>query len=92
MKRHATKPFALLGVNTDTDKQDYRSKALQYGLTWRSAWDASTSGPWVRAWGIGAFPSTVVLDAQHRIRSWDARGPELERIVAQLLDELAAED
>jgi len=37
VQRHADAPFAILGVNTDTDKEQYKANLQAYGVTWRSA-------------------------------------------------------
>ena len=38
VQRYSDRPFVLLGVNSDKDKQQYRRKAKAMGVTWRSAW------------------------------------------------------
>ena len=37
VERHRDEPFAIVGVNTDDDVDDYRKKLADYGVTWRSA-------------------------------------------------------
>lgn len=88
VQRHADRPFALVGINTDSDKEEYLRKAQDFGVTWRSAWEGSTGKGWPQAWGISSYPSVIVLDAQHKIRAWGARGKELDKIVDQLLAEV----
>ncbi len=90
VQRHANEPFAIVGVNTDGDKDEYRKKLADYGVTWRSAWQGSTSGPIPTQWGINSYPTIFVLDEDHVIRHVDARGPELERVVGELLEERKA--
>ncbi|MSR62919.1 MAG: hypothetical protein EXS08_10795 [Planctomycetes bacterium] len=80
-------PFALLGVNTDDDKDEYKKKLGEYGVTWRSAWQGGTDGPIPTKWGIRSYPSIYVLDAQHVIRHIGPRGEELGRVVDELLAE-----
>ena len=80
-------PFALLGVNTDDDKDQYRRMVVEYGVTWRSAWQGSTGGPIPTQWGINSYPSIFVLDANHVIRNIGARGEDLGRVVDELLAE-----
>jgi hypothetical protein len=87
VERHKDEPFAILGVNTDDDKDDYRKKLAEYGVTWRSAWQGSTDGPIPTKWGINAYPTIFVLDGEHVIRHVNARGEELGRVVAELLAE-----
>jgi hypothetical protein len=88
VKRHAGRPFAIVGVNTDTDREAYQQRLESQGITWRSAWQGSTRGPLVTAWGIDRYPTVIVLDADHVIRHVDARGEALDRAVAELLAEL----
>jgi alkyl hydroperoxide reductase subunit AhpC len=81
-------PFALLGINTDDDKDVYRKKAADYGVTWRSSWQGSTEGPIPTAWGVNSYPTIFVLDEDHVIRHINARGEELGRVVDGLLAEM----
>jgi hypothetical protein len=87
VERLKNAPFVLLGVNTDDDKDEYRKKLAEYGVTWRSAWQGSTRGPIPTQWGINSYPSIFVLDAKHVIRNIGARGEELGRVVDDLLRE-----
>ena len=90
MERHKDQPFAIVGVNTDGDKEAYLKKAVEYGLTWRSAWQGSTSGPIPTRWGVRAYPTMYLLDADHRVRYVNARGEKLDQAIEQLLGELEA--
>ena len=87
VERLKDQPFVLVGVNTDEDKDEYRRKLAEYGVTWRSAWQGSTRGPLPSRWGIDSYPTVFVLDAQHVLRYVDARGENLGRVVDQLLSE-----
>lgn len=88
MERHKDRPFAIVGVNTDGDKDAYLKKAVEFGLTWRSAWQGSTGGPIPRRWGVRAYPTMYLLDAEHRVRYVNARGAQLDQAVETLLAEL----
>jgi hypothetical protein len=87
VERHASKPFAVLGVNTDRSKDEFRARSREHGVTWRSAWQGSTQGPLPTLWGIQAYPTVFVLDAKHVIRAIGARGEALARVVDELLAE-----
>ena len=78
-------PFAIVGVNTDDDKDVYRKKLAEHGVTWRSAWQGGTDGPIPTRWGVNSYPTIFVLDEEHVIRALDARGEELGRVVDELL-------
>ena len=85
VQRHAGRPFAIVGVNTDRDKEQYRQQLGEYGVTWQSAWQGSTQGPIPTEWGIDSYPTVFVLDQDHVIRAINARGDELERVVDELM-------
>lgn len=90
MERHKDRPFAIVGVNTDRDKEKYKKGARDFGLSWRSAWQGGTDGPIPTRWGVQSYPTMYLLDAQHRVRFINARGDKLDRAIEQLLDELEA--
>ena len=87
VQRHVDRPFAIVGINTDDDKEKYKQQAVDHGVTWRSAWQGSTDGPIPTHWGVYSYPTTFVLDAHHVIRAIGPRG----EAPAQLVDELLAE-
>jgi hypothetical protein len=88
VERLKNEPFALVGVNTDTSKDDYRAKAKDMGVTWRSAWDGSTSGPVCRQWRVQSFPTVYVIDAKGVLRFTGLRGEPLSQAVDALLKEM----
>jgi thiol-disulfide isomerase/thioredoxin len=95
VERFKDKPFALIGVNTDMNKDDYKRLAKQMNVTWKISWQGNRQGPWPEAWGITSYPSVFVLDAQGVIRAVDQRGETLtkddalEKLVEKLLAEPA---
>ncbi len=74
-------------MNTDEDKEEFRRLAQEFGVTWKNAWCGSTDAQWPNRWGIDSYPTIFVLDAEGVIRHVDARGEELERVVADLVEE-----
>ena len=91
VKRLENKPFALLGVNSDTDRAATRRAIIDNGLEWRSWWDGGgVGGPIATRWRITRWPTVYVIDAKGVIRYMDVRGTELDRAVDTLLAELAA--
>lgn len=83
------KPFALLGVNTDSDRKTLRGSIEEGAITWRCWWDGGTGGPITTAWGVTSFPLIHVLDARGRIRFKDVPGEEVDRVVDELMAEVA---
>ena len=87
VERLKDEPFAIVGINTDDEKDDYERKVVEYGVTWRSSWQGSTGGPIPTQWGVTSYPTIFVLDANHVIREVDVRGAALGRVVDKLLAE-----
>jgi hypothetical protein len=87
------KPFALIGVNSDKDKEKLKPRLEEEKITWRSFWNGpeGTSGPISRAWNVRGWPTVYVLDHKGVIRFKGLREKELDAAVDQLLGELAAE-
>jgi len=90
VSRLEDEPFALVGVNSDTDAR-YRAAIEREEITWPSFWDGGdTYGPIASKWGIWGWPTILVLDHEGTIRATDIRGEELEAEVDRLLEEMEA--
>jgi peroxiredoxin len=81
--------FVLLGVNTDSNRETLRKCINEGAITWRCWWDGGTGGPITTAWGVTSFPLIHVLDARGRIRFKDVPGEDLDRVVDELMAEIA---
>jgi thiol-disulfide isomerase/thioredoxin len=91
MHRFKNRPFALLGINCDDDRDAICQTVARKGLSWPSWWDSGPDGGRIqRDWHIGGYPSIWVLDHKHFIRFKDVRGKELDDAVEKLVKE--AED
>ena len=91
VKRLEGKPFALLGINSDVDREKTKQQNKEQQITWRSWWNGgSTSGPIAKAWNVSAWPTIYVLDAQGIIRAKGVRDKSMDKVVDQLLAELEA--
>ncbi|HEV3438216.1 MAG TPA: redoxin domain-containing protein [Gemmata sp.] len=65
VERMKGKPFALIGMNGDVDKEKAKEAAKKHEMTWPSFWDASErpDGQISKAWNVAAWPTIYVLDA-----------------------------
>jgi hypothetical protein len=89
VKRLENRPFALIGVNSDNDKQALKKVLETEQITWRSFWNGgSTNGPISNEWRVRGWPTIYVLDANGVIRARDVRGEAMDRAVDALLAEL----
>jgi hypothetical protein len=83
-------PFALIGVNSDTDKDKLNERLKKDGVSWRSFWNGpqGTRGPISTAWNVRGWPTIYFIDHKGVIRARDVRDEEK---MEKLLDELIAE-
>jgi peroxiredoxin len=91
VEKYKDKPFAILGVNTDSDKDEYARKASEQKVTWRSAWTGSTDNPISRQFKVRGYPSVYLLDGDGKIREKWLGAPQpkaLEKAIDELLAEL----
>src|ERR1700736_6319566 len=92
VKRLAGKPFALLGVNSDKDREKLKEVMKQEQITWRSWWNGgSTGGPISRAWKVQGWPTIYVIDARGVIRYQNVRGEKMDEAVDTILKEVPTE-
>jgi thiol-disulfide isomerase/thioredoxin len=84
--RWKDRPFALLSVDNDPQKETLRHSLETKEITWRCWWDGQ-EGPIAARWGVESFPTTFVLDAKGVVRAVGLRGKELEEFAERLLKE-----
>ena len=80
------------GVEMVTHSPDAAANLAAEGITWRSFFDGSTSGPIATAWNVSGWPTIYVLDAGGVIRFKDVRGEALDDAIDELLEELEDAD
>ena len=92
VKRLENKPFALIGVNSDSDIPKLKKRMEEENITWRSFWNGpdGTSGPISTAWNVRGWPTIYVLDVNGVIRFKNVRGEAMDKAVDGLLAEEAA--
>jgi len=63
MKKLEGKPFVIVGVNSDPDREKVKAMAAKKGPPWRSFWDGgSTNGPIQNQWNIQSYPTMYLID------------------------------
>ncbi len=89
VKRLADKPFALLGINSDRDREELKKTMEKEQITWRSWWNGgSTQGPIAKKWNVRGWPTIYVLDHKGVIRYKGVRGEAMDKAVDALLQEM----
>jgi hypothetical protein len=70
VKKMESKPFALVGVNSDRDREALKPVLEKEKITWRSFWNGEqgTGGPISAAWNVQGWPTLYVIDHKGVIR------------------------
>jgi thiol-disulfide isomerase/thioredoxin len=93
VERLKDRPFALLGVDCDEDKQTAVKVMEAERITWPNWHDgAPGTGPIASLYHVRRYQTVYVLDARGIIRQKDSRGSRLDAIVDVLLKELEGKD
>src|SRR5215510_3144231 len=63
MKKLEGKPFVIVGVNSDPDRETVKARAAKISPSWRSFWDGgSTHGPIQDQWNVQGYPTMYLID------------------------------
>jgi hypothetical protein len=88
VQRLAGKPFAIVGVNSDADREHIKQRMKEENITWPSFWNNGTEGEISKKWNVFSWPTTYVIDAKGVIRQKEVRGQELDDAIDGLLKEM----
>jgi hypothetical protein len=87
VEKLADKPFVIIGVNSDKDRDKLKETIKEEKITWRSFWNGgSTSGPISTEWNVRGWPTIYVIDADGVIRHKNLRGDPLEKAIDALVE------
>jgi hypothetical protein len=90
VKRLKDKPFALIGVNSDRNRETIKQVCKDKNISWRSFWNGgSTSGPISSKWNVRGWPTIYILDEKGVIRFKNARGKAMDDAIETLLAEMS---
>jgi hypothetical protein len=90
VKNFEGRPFAIIGVNSDRDREKLQQRMKEENITWRSFWAGSTGGEIPAKWNVSGWPTIYVIDAEGIIRAKNVRGPKLEEWIEKLVEEAEA--
>jgi len=87
--RMKDRPFVLLGVNSDRDREKIKQVCKDKGLAWRSWWCGTegVGGAIPRRWNVSGWPTIYVIDHRGVIRARNVRGAQLDKWLDQLVEE-----
>src|SRR5947199_5667315 len=96
VKRLEGKPFALIGVNSDRNRDELKKTMEKEGITWRSFWNGgSTQGPISTRWAVEGWPTLYVIDHKGLIRHKHLGNPgdkQLDEEIEALVKEAEAKN
>ncbi len=87
-ERFKDRPLALLGVDCEADKAAALKVMKEKGITWPNWNDGDPGeGPIASAYHVRGFPTIIVIDAKGIMRSANATGSGLDKMVEDLVKE-----
>jgi hypothetical protein len=92
VKKMENKPFVLIGVNSDPDRDKLKELLKKENITWRSFWNGKegTGGTISMKWNVSSWPTLYVLDHKGVIRHKWLGGPG-EKAIDEALEKLIKE-
>jgi hypothetical protein len=91
VERLADEPFAIVGVNSDSDLDELQDVLKKENITWRSFWNGpdGTGGPISTRWNVSGWPTLFLIDHQGVIRhKW--LGSPGDEVMDKAIEELVA--
>jgi thiol-disulfide isomerase/thioredoxin len=91
VERMKGRPFAMLGVNTDSNAGAAHKVMEVQGITWPNWHDGEPGeGPIAKLYRVRGYPTVYAIDAEGKIRSKNSRGGALDQLVEKLVTEKEA--
>lgn len=86
VERMSDRPFVLLGVNCDPEREFIERQKIPHGINWRSWWDgAAVGGPVTTAWRLEGLPGVILIDHEGVVRRRSLRGVDLDDAIEELI-------
>jgi hypothetical protein len=86
-QRMKGRPFAVLSVHLDDNKETLKRAIASGEITWRCWWEGYDRRPNCDRWRVGFIPSVYVIDAEGIIRAKEVKGKALDEAVDLLIRE-----
>jgi hypothetical protein len=88
VQKYQNRPFVILGVNSDTDREQLKQASAREGITWRSWWAGGVDGPIPQLYHVQRWPTLYLLDGRGTIRFTQVQGKSLEDAIESLVREV----
>jgi peroxiredoxin len=90
VEKYDGRPFALLGVMGDDERDTVKEAVTAGKITWPVWWDGGKRGPIHRQWNVTAWPEIYVMDHRGVIRFRELNSDLLELAVSRLIKQAEA--
>jgi hypothetical protein len=91
VKKFAGKPFTIIGINSDKDRNELKKVLEKENITWRSWFDGgSTGGPIASQWNIEGWPTLYLVDHKGVIRDKSIGSKDMDKLIEKLVEEAEA--
>ena len=90
VNRMEGRPFAIIGVNCDPDKDVIQKQNEKHKITWRSFWCGpdGPEGPIPTKWNVSGWPTLYIIDHKGVIRHKNLRNEhEMDNAIEKLVAE-----
>ena len=90
VNRMEGRPFAIIGVNCDPDKDVIQKQNEKHKITWRSFWCGpdGPEGPIPTKWNVSGWPTVYIIDHKGVIRYKNLVSyGETDRAIQKLVEE-----
>lgn len=88
-EKYHERGFDVVGISLDQDLETLKEFLANEQIPWTNLFDQSSAGwdnPVATRYGVKSIPMAILVDRQGKVVSTSAQGPELERLLGQLLD------
>src|SRR5437899_669899 len=88
VEKYQDRPFVILGVNSDANREIVKDASIKEKLTWRSFFDGgSTQGPIASKWNVTGWPTVYLIDHKGIIVGRVGMSKEHEELIAKTVKE-----
>lgn len=82
VQKYQGRPFAIVGVNSDDNRDELKKVIADEKISWRSFWDGgSPGGPIASAWKVEGWPTIFLIDHEGNIIGQDPNDAQIEAAV-----------
>jgi hypothetical protein len=86
--RYKSRPFVILGINSDADRDQIRQTIARENIIWRSWWAGGIEGAIPQLYRVQRWPTLYLLDGRGTVRFVHLRDRALEEAIELLVREV----